>query len=164
MFSASAPTEMLFCSSSEPPLVTVVPPAIVPRATACVMLSTPVEIQFDGSGNIFAVAPNTGVLDSGVDYLIDKTYRMTMTLDFVNNNMTATAQTLTDGGPVVNLGTVNYDNAFETNLVNNGALGGIIMRDQDGTAVVYDDLQVIPEAAMLGLFALGAPLYLSRKR
>ena len=38
---ASAPTEMLPCNSSEPPLATVVPAAVVPRALLLAMLSRP---------------------------------------------------------------------------------------------------------------------------
>ena len=38
------------------------------------------------------IAPDSGTVDSGVDYLANKTYRMTMTLDFDNSSMTATAQ------------------------------------------------------------------------
>lgn len=129
---------------------------------------TPVEMQFDAAGNIKLLAPNSGLVDSGIDYLLDKTYRFTMKLDFALNTMTGTAENLTDSGPVVGLGSVSYDNAFETALIAAGeANGGLVTREQDGARVFLDTILVnnasVPEPGATALIAL-AGIALRRRR
>lgn len=128
---------------------------------------TPVEMQFDASGNIKLYAPDSGLVDSGIDYLADKTYRMTMKLDFSANTMTGTAQNLTDSGPVVSLGSVYYGNAFETSLIAAGELGGLLTREQDGVRVFLDKIEVnnaaVPEPGAVVLIGLAGTALLRRR-
>lgn len=124
---------------------------------------TPVGVLLDASGNIKMLAPDSGTVDSGFDYLTNKTYRMTMELVFSANTMTATAQNLTDGGPVVSLGSVFYGNAFEASLVAAGANGGLIMNERDGLPTIYDDIQVVPEPSSALLLTLGGLLFIRRR-
>jgi hypothetical protein len=130
--------------------------------------NTPVGFVLDAAGNIKIIAPDSGTVDSGLDYLANKTYRMTMTLDFDNSSMTATAQNITDGGPVVGLGTIFHNNAFESSLVTAGANGGLFLVERDGNIVVFDDFDVsnpqIPEPGTAALSGLSVCVLLRRRR
>ena len=96
-------------------------------------------IILDEFGNIKSTAPNSGTVDSGFDYLTNRTYSMSLTLDFTLGTMTATAQNLTDAGPVLDLGTLNTG---ALNIFDIKTNGGLYVIERDGVNVFYDSFSV----------------------
>lgn len=121
--------------------------------------NTPIGVLLDASGNIKIQAQDSGIVDTGFDYLPNKTYRMLMLFDFTAKTMRATAENLTDSGPAINLGTVFMSAAFTTPASINTikTTGGLYLVERDGNVVFFDDIQVVPEpssALLLGLACL----------
>jgi hypothetical protein len=129
--------------------------------------SSPLGIVLNAAGDIKMLTPNTGLFDAGHDYLIDKTYRYSLTIDFTGQTMTATTQNITDGGAVLALGT---GNTGALNLANFQNQGGMIVVERDGLRMYVDNFAItdppapVPEPATIGLMMLGGTALLRRRR
>jgi len=119
--------------------------------------NTPIGMILDASGNIKIQAQDSGLVDTGFDYLANKTYRMLMLFDFTGKTMRATAENLTDGGPVINLGSVNMSAAFVTPASINTikSTGGLYLVERDGNVTFFDDIQIVPEPTELAWLGFG---------
>jgi len=124
-------------------------------------LSTPIGVLFDGAGNIRVQTPNSGNVDTGENYLLDKTYRFTMSVDFTGGTVAFTGQNVTDGGPVNNYPTGNTG-AIDPIDYQTG--GGLLFLERDGAHAFYDTITVVPEPATALLLALGGLTMLGRRR
>jgi hypothetical protein len=132
---------------------------------------TPAGIEWDGSGNIKMFGgPGSGVsFDTGFDYTTNKVFHMSMTFDFTAYTFSATAENVTDSGPVWNLGTRPMANPVQTIqfIQANGGLG-LNSGSPSGSFTVFDDIQlqipeVVPEPSALLLLSLSG-LLLRRRR
>lgn len=126
---------------------------------------TPTGMALDASGNIKIFAQDSGLVDTGYDYLANKTYRMLLLYDFTAKTMRATAENVTDGGPVINLGSVFMSAAFTTPASINTikTTGGIFLIERDGNVTYFDDIQVVPEPSSAFLLVLGGLLWWRRR-
>jgi len=102
-------------------------------------LSTPIGVIFDAAGNIRRLTPNSGNVDTGENYLLDKTYRMTMRVDFTGETVAFTSRNLTDGGGVIDLGT-GVTGSISSNDFQVG--GGLILLERDGFHAFYDSIEL----------------------
>jgi hypothetical protein len=126
-------------------------------------VSTPVGIVLNAAGDIKTQQPNSGLVDLGVNYVVDKTYRYSLTFDFTGQTMTATVENITDAGPVVDLGT---GNTGALNLANIQNQGGLVVVERDGVRMYVDDFEItdaIPEPASMGLLMIGGVMLLGRR-
>lgn len=121
--------------------------------------ATTLGIYFDSLGNIRAYAPDSGDVDTGLNYETNKTYRLSMWFDFAAHQMVGYAQNVTDSGPMINLGTYATGTINLTNLRNNG----LFVRASDAYTL-FDDIQVVPEPTSALLLALGGLLLHRRFR
>lgn len=102
-------------------------------------VSTPIGVLFDAAGNIRMQTPNTGNVDTGDDYLLDKTYRFTMAVNFTVGTVAFSGQNVTDGGSVIAYGTGNTG-AISTNDYQVG--GGLLFLERDGAHFFFDTIEV----------------------
>ena len=124
-------------------------------------VSTPIGLQFQSDGDIIAATPNSGFVDTGENYLIDKTYRMTMLVDFTVGTVAFTSQNLTDGGGVIDLGTGNTGAISPLDYQDGG---GLLFLERDGVHMFFDTIEVIPEPSMAMLLAMGGLAVFWRRR
>lgn len=99
--------------------------------------------------------------DSGVTLLRQKTYRLSMVLDFDNQEFDAYAENLTDSGPRTFLGTKGFALPLAAGPTT-GAAPILGFTKTGGSAFVVDDFMVIPEPTSVALAGLGA-LFIARR-
>jgi hypothetical protein len=102
-------------------------------------LFTPIGVKFQSDGDIIAATPNSGFVDTGEDYLADKTYKFTMRVDFTAGTVAFSGRNLTDGGGVIDLGTGNTG-SISSNDYQSG--GGLIFLERDGAHAFYDSIEL----------------------
>ena len=124
-------------------------------------LSTPIGMLFDSAGNIRVQTPNSGNVDTGEDYLLDKTYRFTMLVDFTGGTVAFTGQNVSDAGPVNDYPT---GNTGAISPVDYQTGGGLLFLERDGAHAFFDTIEVVPEPSTALLLALGGLAVLLRKR
>jgi len=124
-------------------------------------LSTPIGLQFQNDGDIIAATPNSGFVDTGENYIVDKTYRFTMLVDFTNGTVDFTGQNVTDGGGVINLGTGNTGSISPVDYATGG---GLYLVERDSKRAFFDTIEVVPEPGTAMLLAMGGLAVLWRRR
>jgi hypothetical protein len=127
--------------------------------------NTPVGMVLDAAGNIKIQAQDSGLVDTGFDYLANKTYRMLLLFDFTAKTMRATAENVTDAGPVINLGSVFMSAAFTTpaSIATIKSTGGLYLVERDGNVTYFDDIQVVPEPSSALLLVLAGLVWMRRR-
>ena len=124
-------------------------------------LSTPIGVLFDSSGNIRVLTPNTGNVDTGENYLLDKTYKFTMEVDFTAGTVAFSGQNVTDGGSVNDYGTGNTGVISPVDFQTGG---GLLFLERDGAHAFFDTIEVVPEPGTAMLLAMGGLAWLWRRR
>jgi hypothetical protein len=131
-------------------------------------VNTPAGLGMGANGNFEVFGKDVGtslaVTDTGVAYDTNRVYRLGMLFDFTNNTFAAFAQDVTGGGPLSYLGTylTYHPGAWDINSIRTN--GGLWLQDFNPsplpfTAVVWDDIQVVPEPSSFLLLALGGLLF-----
>lgn len=102
-------------------------------------LATPIGVLFKADGGIIRLTPSSGFVDTTANYLADKTYKLTMLVDFTAGTVAFTSRNLTDGGGVIDLGT-GVTGSISSNDYQMG--GGLLLIERDGVHAFYDSIEL----------------------